>query len=139
MGWAIASTSREVVRLGRLDPAQVVREVELGVGDPPGRAEAEGRGDDTLAETGHVDDGLLEARHEALPVGRLVEQGDGGDRRAEHGIVLDAPQHGVGRVHRLAQLHQRGGYGVGLVIVHGDVRHGDPPPRSAQGPSTCRP
>ena len=98
---------REVARLRGLDPAQVVREVELGVGDPAGRAEAEGGRDDPLAEAGHVDDGLLQAGHESLPVGGLVEEADGGDRRAEHRVVLDAPQHGVGRLHRLAQPHQR--------------------------------
>ena len=80
-------------------PSQVVRQVEPGVHHPPGTADPAGRHDHPLPEAGDDPRGVVDPLHEAIPVGRPIEERHGRDRRTQHRVLLDVPQHGVRRLH----------------------------------------
>jgi hypothetical protein len=77
-----------VPRLGHPDPPQVVCEVEVGVNHPPGGGQPHRREHGPLAQAEGAPAGPLEGRHQALPVGRLVEGEHDQERRARPGVVL---------------------------------------------------
>src|SRR5205823_13989543 len=52
-----------------------------------------------LAQAGDLSRGPLHPLGEPLAVGRPVEHGDGGDRRAQERVFLDGPHQGVGVAH----------------------------------------
>src|SRR4249919_1857753 len=70
------------------DGPEVVVEVEIVVGHPLGRGEAEGRRDDTVAEAWDRLDGLLDLGAHAGGVGCTLENADVREVRAEGGIFL---------------------------------------------------
>ena len=80
---------------GQGHPAEVVVEVEVGVVPPLRRGQAAERRDHPLAQAGDAGHRPLQAGPQAVGVGRLVEDGDVGDRGAEVRVLLEVPHQGL--------------------------------------------
>jgi hypothetical protein len=81
---------------GQADVAQVVVEVEVGVGLPAHEVGVQRHRHHLLAQGGHMVGDLLDAAVDAIPRGRGVEQHHPHDRGAQQWIGLDHPHQGVG-------------------------------------------
>ena len=85
--------------LGQPDAPHVVVQVEVGVGDPGGRADAAERLDDALAKARHEPCAPLVGGDEAIPVRHGVELLEPADRGAQAWVLLGAPHQCLERVH----------------------------------------
>ena len=81
------------------DGPEVVVEVEIVVGHPLGRGEAEGGSHDAVAEPWDRLDGLLDLGAHAGGVGCTLEDADVREVRAEGGVLLDRPHDRLGVAH----------------------------------------
>ena len=82
-------------RLRRAHAARVIAEVEVGIGGPRGRTDAQRRLDDPLAQTGDQARAALEPREHVRPGRCAVEDECGDDRRPQRGIAVDVPHERV--------------------------------------------
>ena len=99
----------EAAGLGKPDASQVIVEIEVGIIDPAGIAEAERRHDDLLAKARHHARRPLARCDEALPVGSAVQHLERADRRAQTRVGLGAPHERLEGAHlsRLAPMERR--------------------------------
>ena len=129
----------QIPRSGAARPTEVERQVEVLVDDPTGRSDAERCVDDALAQAGQEPADPLHAGHETVPARGPVELGDGHDGGAQQRIVLDVPQHRIGRVEGVVRplRHRRARRPLGpLRIVVSGLAHGSPASGTTPGPVT---
>ena len=90
-------------RLRRPHATDVVREIEVGIGRPCRRPDAQRGLDDALTQARDEPSPAIETGDELVPLGRLVEHQGGHDRRAQLRVVIDVPHQRVGIAERVLE------------------------------------